>query len=158
MVLLRSLTVFMCRCSGCCSGGSGCCCVGPVLEQCDDQTTEQASALGTQHGTTTCNSLMVVPWILRGKHLAHSMAQQPSKYWWLCHEYYEESTGHTACHNNLQQFDGCAMNIKRKALDAQHGTTTCNSSMVVPWILRGKHWAHSMSQQPATVWWLYHEH
>jgi len=157
--MLVRLTMFMCRCSCCRSGGSGCWCLRPVLEQCDDQTTEQASALGTQHGTTTCNSLMVVPWI------------------------WEESAGHSTWQSNLQQVGGCVVDVKKKTLGTQHGTTTCKRLMVVPWILRGKHWGTQhgtttcnrlmvgcsmnikrktlgtqQSKQLATVWCLCHEY
>jgi hypothetical protein len=187
----------MCRwCSCCRSGGSGGCCLRPVLEQCDDQTTEQASALGTQHGTTTCNSLMVVPWSWeesagqstwqsnlqqvggcvvnvktetlgtqpgtttcnrlmvvpwrwRGKHWVLSMAQ-PATSWWFCREGEEENNGNSAWHKNEQKIDGCTMNVKKKALGTQHGTTTCNRLMVVPWKLTDTHPSSHLSNYPTT--------
>jgi hypothetical protein len=59
VALLMCLAMFMCRgWRRCGSGGSSGCRLRPLLEQCDDQTTEQPSApaLRTQHGTTTCNT------------------------------------------------------------------------------------------------------
>jgi hypothetical protein len=50
------------------------------------------------------------------------------------------------------------MNIKRKALGIQHVTTTFKILMVVPLILRGEHWAHSMAQKPSKYWWFCHEY
>jgi len=49
----------------------------------------------------------------------------------------------------LQQFDGGAINVNKKALVTQLGTTTCNRLMVVPRRLREKHWTLSVAQQPA---------